>query len=146
MSPDEVRGKTKGLLQPTKSALPFVVKEANPDDNVNIQILGDVRRQVPTDAAARRFLATFAKQYPALIRQQVPGARVTASRIVDLAGGVAFEAEMTSMRGSTEMKQRSVMLLVGGKGFTITCTARAADFSDTDRDAFRPILDSLHFS
>lgn len=120
MSPEEVRVKTAGLLRPTPSTLVFVVRDTNPDDNVNIQSLGDVRRDAPTNAAARRFFAEHTEQYPRLLRQQLPGSRITLTRIVDLAGGVAFEVEFTTMRGNTRMKQRSVTLILGGNRFTIT--------------------------
>ena len=109
MSPEEVRKKTAGQFQPTTNSIVFVVRDTNPDDNLNFQKLGDVSQDVPTNEAARRFFSEFQKQFPEIVKQQDPGAQLTAMQIIDLAGGVAFKADFFSMRGDTRMKQIGVI-------------------------------------
>ena len=145
MSPDEVRVKTKGLMQPSPSVIVFVVKEANPDNNISIQYTSDARRDAPTNVVARQFFQNFAKQYPNILTQKIPGARFVSQRIIDMAGGVAFESTFISLRGETQMIQKTILLIVKGKAFTITCTSPEATYFDVDREGFDPVLKSLSF-
>ena len=145
MTPEEVRKKTAGMMSPTSATLIFVVNESDYDKNINIQYTGDSSRDIPTNAAARRFFAEFKKEYPGMLRQKMPSARIVSSQVIGLASGVAFEAIFTSTRGKTQMKQKSVLLIVKGKAFTITCTSQEADFVEVDRNSFQPILKSMSF-
>ena len=145
MSPDEVYEKTGGLLTPSPAALVFVVNDGDPDKNINVLFTGDVRREAPNNGAARRFFEEFREQYPSMIRQQLPGARVVSTRVFDHAGGVAFEAVYNVPRGQTPMRQKSVLVIVSGKAYTFTCTSLAAVYDEADRSGFKPILDTLTF-
>ncbi|MGA8140937.1 MAG: hypothetical protein WB948_09640 [Desulfobaccales bacterium] len=144
ITPNKISELTRGAFKPTPDTLIFVVNDADPDQNINIQFAGDARGDAPTNTLARQFLEQMRTQLPIFAKQQM-SATFLSSTIVDLAGGVALVMITTSNRGSTVMKQKSITLIVNGKAFTITCTAREATYINADRAGFQPILASLTF-
>jgi hypothetical protein len=145
MTPAEARARTGGQLQIAQRTVGFIVHDTDPDDNVNVISLGDVSADLPNDTAARAALEGFARDYRTAIPRSMPGADVTSTRVLELAGGIAFEGEYQVPRDGTPMRQRSLMLVVAGGGVTITFTSTAAQFARIDHEAFQPITDSLRF-
>jgi hypothetical protein len=146
LTPDEVRARTSGAITPSANTLVFVVNNADADQNINFQFTADTHRDAPTNSSSRQVLQNFQSQLlNGGIRKISPDAAIVNSSIVDLAGGVALETTITSHRGTTIMEQKSIILIVNGEAFTITCTAREPTYLAADREAFQPILDSLVF-
>jgi len=143
MTPSEVRTKTSGKMQVKKNALIFCVNSKDPDQNINIQYVGDARREAPTNIAAKRFLSSVEPQLVESLNQNLKSFKKVLSNVIDHSGGVALELIFTSFRGNLEVKQKQIMLIKNGKVFNITCTAKSSMYDEADKNGFSYVLSSI---
>lgn len=145
LKPEEVRARTHGAFNIAPGALVFVIDDRDPDQNINIQFTANAQQEAPNNVTAKEFLEKFQPQFRKQLEMQMSDAHVVSVRIHDMAGGVALEGVFTALRGTDSMKLEQILLIVSGKAYTITCTAKELKYSAADQDGFQPTLGSLSF-
>lgn len=143
ISPAEMRKRTKGKLGIAENTIFFAVNKSDYDSNINVQYVGDASREAPNNVSASKFLKQMQRQIVPAMSKSLPGFKKIKSEIIDFANGVAIDFEFTSLRDSTMMKQKQLIVISGMKAFTITCTAKEGSFDEYFSAGFEPILKSV---
>ncbi|HEX4962150.1 MAG TPA: ankyrin repeat domain-containing protein [Thermoanaerobaculia bacterium] len=132
MSPEQIREKTKGLLD-VEGALVFLVNEADADQNINIKSYKVPRAEAsPTELEG---LARTMDKNP----QHLPGFSKIYSGIVPVSGQDALEYVLEVRRGRMTLRQRSVLLIKNGRDYVITFTAPKELYNNADRACFQTV-------
>lgn len=137
MSPEDVAEKTKNQFD-TKDAIAFVVNERDPDKNVNIKSF-----PVPKDSATTTELLQLEKMLDQQFPQQFTGFKKVSAKVITVAGVKALEYVMDVSRIGKRFRQKSVLVIKGGRDFVFTFTAPREAFQQSNEVCFKVIIDTV---
>lgn len=138
-SPDEIMGKTGGLLNVSKNTVVFIANPKDYDQNISIQVIagkpqGSLNEKQVKDIA-RKLDGTLPTQFPAFTK--------LSERVRSVAGRTALEYTFKSSCAGIQIQQRSIMFLANGKSFIITCTSKEPDFKKLDEMVIPIVIGSF---
>lgn len=136
-SNEDVTQKTHGLWN-VPDAIVIVANKTNPDENFFIKASHAPGGIIPKETL-REMINSLDQEYP----KHYQGFKKISAQLIEKAGGVGVEYIMDNEWGTTELRQKIILLIKNAKSFIWTFTSPKSKYDAVNKLCFDPTLNSL---